>query len=594
MLEPLVFFFLAAAFAPPLCKQLGLGSLFGYLLVGLAIRPVFEELGVDVEEVRHVSELGVVLLLFLVGLELKPSALWAMRGDILGIGLTQYLASTALIAPLLWWCGAPFAVALVGALAISMSSTALGLRELANRRLMATAPGQAAFSVLLLQDILVVPVLLLIAWLGEGEANAGDRYVVLKGLAVFLGFLLFGRFLARPLFRWVAESGEREPFVALSLGLVTGAAALAEVAGFSMALGTFLAGVLLADSEYRHELELDIEPFKGLLLGLFFMSVGLNLDIGLIGREWLWLSGAALVALLLKGSVLATLARWRGLMNVGGRYFVVALAPIGEFALVLSQKAGEYGVIEAHDAASLNAVTTLTLLAGPLLFTLVDRLGSRRFNRNTAPDLPGPEDRGRVIVSGFGRFGQVVARMLLARGHTVTIIDNDPTHVDLARRFGWKAWYGDASRLDVLRAAGVEQSRLLVLATNDSAEVIATARRVKAAFPKLTILARAHSRVDAFELVDLGVEFERETFRGAVHLAERALEAMGDTRQRALAAARAFIDHDEALLRESASHRHDQDKLIAMAAKSRVQLEELLSREQVASEDPTLTRSASA
>lgn len=580
MLETLLLFLIAAAVAPPLCKQLGLGSLMGYLLVGLAIRPAFQELSVDVAQLSDVSELGVVLLLFLVGLELKPSALWGMRASIFGVGVTQVVATALIIGPIVRLTESELPVIVVAALAIAMSSTSMGLRELVNRRLLNTAPGQAAFAVLLLQDILVVPVLLLITWLGSGPGATVEPQVLLFGLAVIVGFFLFGRFVARPLFRWVASSGEREPFVALSLGIVIGAALLAEAAGLSMALGTFLAGVLLADSEYRHELEIDIEPFKGLLLGLFFMSVGLNLDAGLIQSQWLFLLVGAGVALLAKGVVLAGLARALRLTGSGGRYFVAALAPIGEFAFVISRHAEEHQVVSATTSATLDAITTLTLLAGPLLFRAIEIAGSRHFNSSQAkPDLPGPEDRGAVIVSGFGRFGQVVARMLMARGYTVTIIDNDPSHVDTARRFGWKAWYGDTSRIDVLRAAGIDQAVLLVLATNDAAEVSRTVKTVQTIYPGVHILARAHSRVDAFELVELGVEFERETFRSAVALAERALVALGESQTSARSAGRAFIDHDEGLLRESAHHRHDQDKLIAMAARSRVELEGLLSKE---------------
>jgi Kef-type K+ transport system membrane component KefB len=589
MLAALLVFLAAAAVAPPLCKKLGLGSLMGYLLVGLAIRPLVSNLGVDRALVAHVSELGVVLLLFLVGLELRPAALWDMRHRILGLGLTQYLltaglvgAAAALLAgqPLLW---------LIAALAVPMSSTAMGLRELIDRRLLGTEPGRSAFAVLLLQDILVVPVLLIIGWMAAGGLVNGvllAPLVVLKTLGIIAGLLVFGHFIARPLFRWVASGGEREPFVALSLGIVIGAALLADAARLSMALGTFLAGVLLADSEYRHEVELDLEPFKGLLLGLFFMSVGLNLDLGLIRAEWLLIVGAALGALLIKGAVLAALARATGLSGQGGRYFVAALAPIGEFSFVLSRHARDSGLITPTIAAELDAIAALSLIAGPFLFLGVERLGLRHYNPPVAAegDTDAEPERGGVIVVGFGRFGQVIARMLLARGYSVSIIDHDPSHVDLARRFGWKTRYGDGSRLDTLRAAGLDQAELLVLASGAADSVAETVRRVRAAHPHVRILARAESRLDAFDLVELGVDFERETFRSAVALAERALVALGEAPDSARAAARAFIDHDEALLRASALHRHDQERLVAMAARSRVELEELLAREKVASE----------
>jgi Kef-type K+ transport system membrane component KefB/voltage-gated potassium channel Kch len=578
MLAELLIFLAAAAIAPPLCKQLGLGSLMGYLLVGLALRPAVAHLGVDTAMVSHVSELGVVMLLFLVGLELNPAALWEMRRRILGLGLAQYVTTAAVVGVVAAFYHPEPAVWLAAALAIPMSSTAMGLRELVNRRLLGAEPGQSAFAVLLLQDILVVPVLLIISWAGAGSAGL-DPLAFLKGLAVIVGLLGFGHFAARPLFRWVASSGEREPFVALSLGLVIGAALLAEAAGLSMALGTFLAGVLLAESEYRHEVEIDLEPFKGLLLGLFFMSVGLNLDLALIRAEWWVMISAAAAAMVFKAGVLAALARITGMTGQGGRYFLAALAPVGEFSFVVSHHARDNGLIGAETAAGLDAITTLTLLGGPLLFLLMERLGQRRYNPAHSGAEPGLPARGAVIVTGFGRFGQVVSRMLLARGYNVTIIDHDPVHVELARRFGWRARYGDASRLDVLRAAGLAEAEVLVLANGDPEHLADTVRRVRATHPEVRILARAEGRLDAYELVELGVEFERETFRSAVALAERALVALGESPGSARAAARAFIDHDDALLRESSTHRHDQERLIAMAARSRVELEQLLSQE---------------
>ncbi|HAZ59999.1 MAG TPA: glutathione-regulated potassium-efflux system protein KefC [Gammaproteobacteria bacterium] len=586
MLAALLVFLAAAAVAPPLCKKLGLGSLMGYLLVGLAIRPLVSNLGVDRELVLHVSELGVVLLLFLVGLELRPAALWEMRHRILGLGLSQYLLTALLIGVAAAFTGQPY-LWLIAALAIPMSSTAMGLRELVNRRLLGTEPGRSAFAVLLLQDILVVPVLLIIGWVGAGSLMNGALIApvaLLKAFAIVIGLLVFGHYIARPLFRWVASGGEREPFVALSLGIVIGAALLADAAGLSMAFGTFLAGVLLADSEYRHEVELDLEPFKGLLLGLFFMSVGLNLDLALIRAEWLLIVGAALGALLVKGCVLAALAQATGLSGQGGRYFLVALAPIGEFSFVLTRHARDSGLITPAVAAELDAVAALSLLAGPLLFILVERLGLYHYNPVAPPSATPAPEGGAVIVVGFGRFGQVIARMLLARGYSVSIIDHDPSHVELARRFGWKTRYGDGSRLDTLRAAGLDQAEVLVLASGAPENLAETVRRVREAHPHVRILARAQSRLDAFELVELGVDFERETFRSAVALAERALVALGEAPTSARAAARAFIDHDDALLRASALHRHDQERLIALAARSRVELEELLARETTASE----------
>jgi len=587
MLAALLVFLAAAAVAPPLCKQLGLGSLMGYLLVGIAIRPAVAGLGVDRELVAHVSELGVVLLLFLVGLELRPAALWDMRRRILGLGLAQYLPTAIVIGAVATLLPIPPSLWLVAALAIPMSSTAMGLRELVNRRLLATEPGRSAFAVLLLQDILVVPVLLIIGWAGAGGFLNGTLlapFTVLKAVLIIIGLLIFGHFIARPLFRWVASGGEREPFVALSLGIVIGAALLADAAGLSMALGTFLAGVLLADSEYRHEVELDLEPFKGLLLGLFFMSVGLNLDLTLIRAEWLLILGAALGTLVIKAAVLAALARAWGLSGQGGRYFLAALAPVGEFAFVLSRHARENGLITPAAAAELDAIAALTLLAGPVLFLMAERLGMRSYNPAAAPDAGPTPEADAVIVVGFGRFGQVIARMLLARGYSVTIIDHDPSHVELARRFGWKTRFGDGNRLDVLRAAGLNEAEVLVLASGAPEHLAETVRRVQAAHPHVRVLARAQSRLDAFELVELGVDFERETFRSAVALAERALVALGEAPAGARTAARAFIDHDEALLRESALHRHDQERLIAMAARSRVELEELLARETTATD----------
>lgn len=587
LLAQALIYFAAAVIAVPLFKRLGLGSVLGYLCAGLIIGPWGLKLVADPEAILHFAEFGVVLLLFLVGLELNPERVWSLRVPILGMGTAQVAATVLVVTAIGLLLGVDWRFALVAGMGFAMSSTAIALQTLEEKNLLGTPGGQSGFSVLLFQDLAVIPLMLALALMAPAKQGMSmDWMAVVKAVGMIALIIVAGRFLIRPVLRYIATTGIREIFIAFALLLVFGVALLAQAVGLSMALGTFLAGVLLADSEYRHELELDIEPFKGLLLGLFFVAVGMSVDLRLFIDSPARVLGITVAIVAVKILLLLTLARGFKLCGQDGWLFALALSQVGEFAFVLFGVALSEGVIGRAQADLLNAATAASMLTTPFLMITFERVIVPRFNRQTerAPDVI--DEQNPVIIAGFGRFGQVVTRLLVARGFKVTVIEHDPNQIELVRKFGWKAYYGDVTRLDLLHSAGADKAKLIVLAIDDNEAVVETTKLIQSHFPTLTILARARSRVDAFELVELGVHFEREVFRAALALAERALTELGVPAHAAHRAARQFREHDEALIRQVAPHRHDQKRLISEAAKARTDLEQLLSSEQpVASEE---------
>ena len=587
----------AAVVAVPLFKRLGLGSVLGYLVSGVAIGPGVLALIPDVESVMQVSELGVVLLLFLIGLELNPQRLWALRRSIFGLGGLQLIATIGVVALAVRAAGAAWPVAVMLGAAVAVSSTAIALQLLGERRLLPTPAGQAAFSVSLFQDLAVVPLMLgigLLAPSAAGDASAPiDLPAILAAVALVVGLVAVGRLLLRPLLRTVAATGMREVFVACALLLIVGSAWLTSWVGLSLALGSFIAGVLLANSEYRIELEVDIEPFKGLLLGLFFIAVGMSVDLALVAAQPLRVMGLALAAVGAKLVVLRVLAHVFGLRRGEAWVFALSVSQVGEFAFVLSSIALSGRLLAPAEAALFNAVVAVSMLTTPLLFLLYERFVAPRYVARGGDDpMPRVDERNAVIVAGIGRFGQIVARLLQGKAVAVTIIDRDPNQIELLRKFGWRLHYGDVSRPDVLEAAGAREARLLVLAIDDPAVLLQTVRHVQQAYPQLAIVARARSRTDAYELAELGVPFVRETFGSALDAAEQALVMLGEDPVRARRAARTFRRHDEALLRQTFAHRADQSKVIALSAQGRRDLEQLLHDEsaQAASVPPAVGR----
>jgi glutathione-regulated potassium-efflux system protein KefB len=562
----------AGVIAVPLFKKLGLGSVLGYLAAGVLIGPWGLRLIGDPQTVLHFAEFGVVLLLFLIGLELDPQRLWTLRRPIFGMGAVQVVVTAALVAAIAWALGQPPVVALVAGMGFAMSSTALALASLQERNLLSTAGGRAGFSVLLFQDLAVVPLLLTVGLLGGRSSLDWSSAGV--AVALIVGLITGGRLLLRPALRVIAGTRLREVFVAAALLLVIGVAALMEAAGLSMALGAFLAGVMLAESEYREELEVDLEPFKGLLLGLFFIAIGMSVDLGLFLRAPHLVLGLAFGIVILKAAILFPIANLFGYCGrADAGLFAIALSQVGEFAFVLFAAAGP--LLPSTTLSVLNAVVAASMLTTPLLFLLYEKTAARQLARE--PDVA--DEGNPVIIAGFGRFGQVVSRVLNGLRVKATLIDHDPNQVELVRRFGNPAYYGDASRLDVLERAGIARARLLVMAIDDDELALRTVRQVRRRYPNLAIIARAHARTDAYEYLDLGVPAVRETFGSALDAAELALRSLGHGPLAARRVVTQFRRHDEELMEQMAAHRGEVKQLIALNQQGRLDLERLLTAE---------------
>ncbi|GGC91034.1 monovalent cation:proton antiporter-2 (CPA2) family protein [Chelatococcus reniformis] len=543
-IQPVLVFCGAAAVAVPLFRRLGLGAIIGYLVAGVAIGPYALGLFATPETITGVAEIGVVLLLFIVGLELKLSHLWSMRRDIFGLGLAQLAITGILVAAVAVAVGVPAKGAAVAGAALSLSATAIALQILNERGELQTPYGQRSFAVLLFQDLSIVPILAAVplmanvvsadaGGLAERLANAG------KAIGAIVALVLIGRYLLNPFFRVLASSGAREVLTAAALLVVLGAALLMEEAGFSMAMGAFVAGVLLAESNFRHQLEADIEPFRGLLLGLFFMSVGMSLDLRLVLEQAavLALATAALVGG--KIAIVSALARLSGSSWTDALRAGALLATAGEFAFVLLPLAGTLGVLSATHAQLLIAVAALSMLVAPLAAKLLDmilvRAGAARplIDEDVEGDR-NASDQSSVIVIGFGRFGQVVNQVLLAEAVDVTVIDLDVNRIRQATRFGFQVYYGDGTRLDVLHAAGTGRARVVCVCVDHAETATRIVELLHAEFPRVRTYVRAYDRVHAIELMHMQVDYQlRETFRSALSFGRATLEALGIDPERA-------------------------------------------------------------
>ena len=580
----------AAVLAVPLAKALGLGSIIGYLAAGIAIGPWGLGLVSNVQDILHFAEFGVVLMLFLVGLELQPSRLWAMRRPIFGTGSAQVLGCAAVLFAAGWLAGLPWRISLVAALGLALSSTAIALQVLAERNLMRTSSGRAGFSILLFQDVAAIPILALLPLLGTA-AGAGDDHSAgevlleaLKIVGVIGAIVLGGRLLLRPLLRWIAKSRTPEIFTAASLLLVVGIAYLMVMVGLSMALGAFLAGVLLADSEYRSELEADIEPFKGLLLGLFFIAVGMSIDFGVLMRSPWLMAGILLGFLALKAVVIYTLAKVAGVPYQERPVFTLLLAQGGEFAFVVFQAAAGAQVFSAETASLLIGAVALSMLISPLLLVLVDRALLRRYAQLKPAAPPAQEisepQEAPVIIAGFGRYGQIVARVMLAQGIPTTVLDHSVEILEIARAFGYRVFYGDATRLDLLRIAGAEHARVLVVAVDDPEQSLKIVALAHKHFPQLAVVARARDLTHWNALRDLGVtNVQRELFESSLLSARSVLELMGLPPAEAQDITQRFRTHNIALADRMYLHHKDRAKMIAVAREGRNQLAEQMAKE---------------
>jgi len=607
-------FLVAGVVAVPIASRLGLGSVLGYLIAGIAISPLLAGLGVDVISIQHFAEFGVVMMLFLVGLELEPRMLWAMRAKLLGLGGLQVAGTTVLVMGVAMMLGQPWTIALAIGFVLALSSTAIVLQTLNEKGLMRSDGGQSSFSVLLFQDIAVIPMLAFIPLLampelmdvaseaaqvdGHGAADGGhgahgddghgSNLSLVDGLSgwqtalmtvgAIAAVILGGIYLTRPIFRFIAMAGLRELFVAAALLFVIGIALLMTLVGLSPALGTFLAGVVLANSEYRHELESDIDPFRGLLLGLFFITVGAGIDFNLLFANIVVILALTFGLIALKAGVLLVLG-WLFKLEGGDRWlFGLGLAQAGEFGFVLLSFTVASQVIPKPLADQLLLVVALSMLLTPALFILYEKVIAPRLSKEQEREADQIEEDGDIIIAGHGRFGGVVNRMLRAAGYATTVLDYSASHLEVLRSFGFKAFFGDATRPDLLHAAGIERARLLIVAIDGKEQVNALVHHVRKNHPHVRIIARAADRQHVYDLYAAGCrDIIRETFDSSVRTGRTAYEALGMHPFDAELLARKFAEDDRYILKEMAVV-HDPDIPIhenpAYVEKSRTLMEE--------------------
>ena len=578
LLQAVVLLALATVVAP-IASLLKIGSVLGYLAAGMLIGPHILGLFRDVPSILQLAELGIVFLLFLIGLELRPARIWALRRAILGAGGMQVVVTGLAI-------GMTAAVAhtralpglLIG-LALSLSSTPLVLQILDDRRELSQKKGRLAFSLLLFQDLAAIPLIAIIPVLAaHGEASAAHTAVgVAKSIAIIAAIVVSGRVALNKVFRLVALSAVREAMTAAALLVAIGTSMLMHKAGLSAALGAFVAGVLLADSTYRHQISADIQPFKGLLLGLFFVAIGMSLDLTLLRREWLLVLVLLVALVALKSIILFGVARWQGLSAPQARSLALLLSQSGEFAFVILGLMAGARLLPADTAALLAVVVTLSIASTPLLVLADDWLSQRHPEKREATYDAPPTAEGRVVIAGLGRFGQIVARILRARGIPFTALDISPEQIELVRRFGAEGYYGDASRLDILEAAQTGKARAFVLAIDDVEASVRTAEIVRRHFPDVPIFARARNRQHVHRLMDLGIqEMRRETFLAAIELTRDLLEGLGMQESEARRLTETFAALDRKRLYDDYEHASDREKLELNAKRFAEELEELL------------------
>lgn len=592
----LLIFLGAATIAVPLARKFKLGSVLGYLIAGIVIGPFGLSLIDNIEVIMHFTEFGVVMMLFLVGLELKPSLLWQMRTPILGMGGSQ-VVSTSIAIGLMCAFFLPWQQSAAIGMVLALSSTAIVLSTLREKGLMNTSSGQSIFSVLLFQDLAVIPMLALLPLLATTAMHADTHhggvlfditrlpaYLRLIVVLLSIGFIyVLGKYGSRPIFRAIAAARVREVFVAAALTLVIGISLLMMAVGLSPALGTFIAGVVLADSEYRHELESDIEPFKGLLLGIFFISIGASLNFALIGNQ-IWMIGGLVAGLIvIKVIVLFIIAMVFKMPVTERLLFSVALAQGGEFAFVLFQLARSNGVLPQSVTQTLISVVAISMFLAPLLFMLYERLIAPRLQKTAAeraPDVIEAEERS-VILAGFGRLGTDLGRMLMSAGIKPVILDHNEANVDVLRRFGFEVYYGDVTRLDLLESAGAAEAELLIIALGDHEKSMSLVKLSQKHYPQLKIAVNAVDRRAAFEFMDLGVTtIRRETFSTALALGQDALQLLGFDPYEAYKIRRLFRKKDEETMPELYRiHRQDEESYISMYQQHNANLVELMTKD---------------
>ena len=570
---------LAALTSVPLFKKLGLGSIFGYLIAGFILGPSLFGVFHESEKIMHFAELGVVMLLFLIGLELKPSRLWAMRHAVFGMGTVQVFATTAVLGLILIFVPQlNVRSALVVGLALSLSSTAFAIGLLTEKGYINTHFGRNSFAILLFQDIVAIPLLAFIPFLAmESIDFRWEQLLFIGKVILVLGLMILGgRYGLKHLFRTVARTRTREMFTAVSLFVVLGAGFLMQKMELSMALGSFIAGLLLSDSEYRHQLETDLEPFKGLLLGLFFMSIGMSLDMQVIAENsgFFVLSVVGMVSI--KGLILYILSKISGVTESGSRTTAVILSQGGEFAFVVFATSLQFGLLNAKTVAFLIALVTVSMPVSAITLYVMEKYFMPKAKKEN-PQYDQISESNAVIIAGFGRFGQIPGRILRVLGIPFTALEQDPDQVEAVRRFGYKIYYGDASRLDLLQAAHADQAKLFILAIDDVEASMNVARIVREHFPNLKILARARNRTHAYDLMDLGIhDIWRETLSSSLALSKHLLFDLGFSKEAAIKAVEIFRDNDQKLLYDQYVVRNDETRMISTSKQAVEQLVELM------------------
>ncbi len=580
ILDDTIVFLAAATVAVIVARKLGFGAVLGYLFAGVLVGPWGLRLITDVGNILDFAEIGVVFLLFIIGLELQPSRLWVLRKSVFGLGTLQVLITGAVLTGVARWLAFAWAPAIVVGFGLSLSSTAFVLQMLAEKKELTSPHGRAAFGVLLFQDLAVIPLIALVPLLASGDPsmeNAIQLDEILKALVILVGFVIGGHYLLRPVLRLVASAQIHEIFTATALLIVLGAAALMESLGLSMGLGAFLAGMLVADSEYRHQLESDIAPFKGLLLGLFFIAVGMSADLGLLVQEPDVIVTITLGLIVIKAAILIPLARAFRLKGRTALTLSVVLAQGGEFAFVLFHLAFAEGLLSELMTSRLILAVTLSMAATPLLYLLSTRLSRSSLSKKTARAYDNVDDtHHQVVIAGFGRFGQIIGRVLAMRKIPFTALEANADQVDFVRRYGNKIYYGDAGRLDLLRSAQVDKAKVFVLALDDVEASVKIAESVKHHFPDLHLAARARNRHHALRLMEVGADYIiRDTLLSSIHLAGEILTDLGLSSREAEAATSFFLRHDTETLQKQYAIHQDEDALVQSARDAAEELQEL-------------------
>ncbi|MFT6093689.1 MAG: CPA2 family monovalent cation:H+ antiporter-2 [Pseudohongiellaceae bacterium] len=580
LLVDALYYLCAAVIAVPLFKKIGLGSILGYLCAGVVLGPHVLGLVSDPEEVLHFAEYGVILLLFIIGLELAPQKLWTMRGQIGLIGGSQLVISASVLTGAFYLSALNFQQSLVLGLALGLSSTAFAIQLMSEERILASPLGRKGFSILLLQDLAVIPILLLVGVLAQNGGPGESSYPWYYSIAAVAGVLIFGRFGLSHVLAMVAQTNNREVMTAASLLIVVSVAVLMDAVSLSMGLGAFLAGIMLANSDFRHQIESDIEPFKGILLGLFFIAVGMTLNVDLLLQNPFLMLSAALALITIKTLVIAVVLRRNRVSYKEGFQLGLILSQGGEFAFVILSEASQAGLFSVEISGQVTLVVGLSMALTSPLVVLHRKIWRARSESQPEQNAHWDTHEPEVIIAGFGRFGQIIGRMLSARHIPFTAMDKSPAHVEFVKQFGNRIFFGNMTRLDLMRSAGIKHAKIMVVAVDDIEESLEIVALVKKQNPRTLIIARATDRTHARRLLASGVEHViRDTFASSLEAATRTLEQLGYPEGRALEVTEMFRNHDETMLQNSVEHIDDVDKLHKLAREGRQELQELFEKD---------------